>query len=530
MNSKHWLLGWAIITLIPLMFVGILVYLTDPYMHFHEPESDTYFYVLNNPRSQNDGMTKHLPYDALITGTSMTENFKTSDMNSIFGCNSIKVPYSGGSYKEINDNISVSVKNNPDLKMVVRGLDMGKFFDEKDTMRVDMGEYPKYLYDANPLNDVKYIWNRDVIWNRVYKMLVESNDDGFCPGMTSFDEYCSWQPRFTFGVNSVCPDGIEDTKAGEPVRLTDAEKEGIKGNITQNVVALAKDNPDITFYYFFTPYSAAWWRQLVASGSIYRQIEAEKYIIELILECDNIQLYSFNNRMDITTNLNNYKDPMHYGQWINTLMLKWMHDGQYRITRENYTGYLEEELHNYLTFDYSSLMKQEDYESDFYMAALLNEELTGLVPVDVCNIYADRLNLSKASLVENQYQGTPGIVCKGRLDRETEGNVSILDYLLSDEYIGAKIELKDVDNYGYLVFYGKKISGNGQPTVYILNEAGEAVKKLAREYTELDNEWHQYLIDITELNGNITVLFNGGSVDNAGSCESEYVFSNIKLY
>ena len=84
------------------------------------------FELLNNERSQNNGISKHFNYDALITGTSMTENFKCSEMDSIFGTNSIKVPFSGGTYKEINDNVRVGLKNNSELRIVVWGL--GAFF------------------------------------------------------------------------------------------------------------------------------------------------------------------------------------------------------------------------------------------------------------------------------------------------------------------------------------------------------------------------------------------------------------------
>lgn len=110
----------------------------------------------------------------------------------------------------------------------------------------------------------------------------------------------------------------------------------------------------------------------VESGQVYRQIEAEQYIIELILECDNIRLYSFNNRTNITTDLNHYKDEAHYGSWINSLMLQWMHDGEDLLTQENYREYLEKELLFYTTFDCESMNGQEDYEDDNYAALLLN--------------------------------------------------------------------------------------------------------------------------------------------------------------
>lgn len=38
-------------------------------------------------------------------------------------------------------------------------------------------------------------------------------------------------------------------------------------------------------------------------------------------------MHSFHNRTDMTTDLNHYKDGPHYGEWVNSLILKWMHDG-----------------------------------------------------------------------------------------------------------------------------------------------------------------------------------------------------------
>ena len=525
MNGKSWLIIWMVIVSITLGILGMQVYKVDPYMHFHKPDTKKYTYTLFNQRSQNDGLTKYLDYDALITGTSMTENFKTSEMNDIFKCNSIKVPYSGGTYKEINDNLKIAVDNNPNLEIVVRGLDMQKFLDDKDLMREDLGKYPTYLYDKNPFNDVQYIWNRDVI-NRVY---FSSNNESTA-GITSFDEYSRWQLNYIFGINTVCPDGIQEPKKNKFVHLTNEEKKVIKENISQNVTSLAKENPNISFYYFFPPYSILYWHDLISDGTIYKQLEAEKYVIKLILECDNIKLFSFNNRMDITTDLNNYKDNLHYGEWVNSLILCWMHDGKYQITNSNYKKYLDEERNNYINFDYSSLNNQIDYENDFFAAALLNEERAGTEPVNILNTTSDKLNMRKASIVKDQYDGSDGIKCTGSLQREPNNKMSVYDYIVNVEYIGAKMDIAHVDDYRYLVFYGKKVSNHGQPTVYIIDDDGKKIGELELNYRDIDSEWHQYLIDITNAKGKVHIIFNGGYIDNTGNADSNYIFSNIMLY
>ncbi|MFR4763044.1 MAG: hypothetical protein ACLT9V_00610, partial [Anaerococcus obesiensis] len=74
---------------------------------------------------------------------------------------------SGGTYKEINDNLVFALENNPKLKTIVRSLDYSKIFDDKDLMRTDLGEYPTYLYDSNPVNDVRYLFNKDVVFGRM---------------------------------------------------------------------------------------------------------------------------------------------------------------------------------------------------------------------------------------------------------------------------------------------------------------------------------------------------------------------------
>lgn len=370
MKGKVWTAGFFIMVMIPLIMMGKWVYDIDPFFHYHRPDTTKYYYDLNSQRFQNDGICKHFDYDALITGSSMTENFKTSKMDEIFGVHSVKVTFSGASYKEINDNLKIALYYNPDLKTIVRALDMSMFFSKSDKMSDSPEMYPTYLYDDEPWNDIKYLWNKSVIFERVYPMTQEVDEKGFKPGIRSFDEYSNWQEGTEFGIHTVCPDGIKVNMPGDPVHLSKEDKAVIRENIVRNVTSLAKEYPEVTFYYFFPPYSAAWWKNEVATGNIYRQIEAEQYIIELILECDNIKLYSFNDQTEITTNLNHYTDTIHYGEWINSLILQWMQEEEGLLTKDNYEAYLARELAFYTTYDYEGLNEQEDYEDDQTAAIL----------------------------------------------------------------------------------------------------------------------------------------------------------------
>lgn len=259
-SSKMWIRLYLTIQLIMLALVaGIVIYI-DPFFHYHRPWDDTFYYTLDNQRSQNNGITRNFDYDMLITGTSMTENFKTSEANELFNVCSIKVPYSGGSYKEINDSVKVAIENNIQLKVVLRSLDMSNFYENKDNMRDDLGEYPTYLNNNNIFDDVKYVYNRDVVFTRCAWM-VRDVWIGGRTGITSFDDYSNWMPFYTekFGKDVVLEG---HALYGKPIGthyLSDEEKEIIRANIEQNVTTVAKENQNIQFYYFFPPYSAAWW-------------------------------------------------------------------------------------------------------------------------------------------------------------------------------------------------------------------------------------------------------------------------------
>lgn len=531
MKDKTWLLTFAAITVAVGIGVCAMTVYVDPYMHYHKPLTDKFYYELNNQRSQNDGITKYFDYDAVITGTSMTENFRTTETNEIFGCNSIKVSYSGGSFKEINDNLKVALYTHPNIRYVIRSIDRYGFEVDKDAIREDLGEYPDYLYDNNPFNDVNYLLNRDVIYKRIWNM-VKNAKHGKEAGITSFDDYANWMHSYTFGkrtvLNSIFTnerDRFMDTENTK--KLTEQEKESIKATIEQNITSLADDNPNTTFYYFFPPYSAAWWGQYKQQGILNKQIEEEEYAISLIIPHKNIHLFGWN-RFDLFDDLNNYKDANHYGEWINSWILVQMKNENGRLTEDNYKDYLEEFRHHYINFDYNSLFDQTDNEADYYISGLLNKEITGANPVSMDSQFLEKIEMKNANIIFNQYEGTDGLECHGTMARDN-GSDSVESAMLNGDYCGIMFNI-DVSNYRALTFYGKKVADHGCPTVCVYDENGKLLREVAVNHSNIDTEWHQYAVNLDGIYGDVIIIMNGGCIDNSGSSNSNYLFSKIVLY
>ena len=360
-TAKRWVITFVCLQLAVLVAITGLVVYIDPFFHYHAPFLSQFFYALDDAdqRSQNEGILKHFDYNAIITGSSMTANFKTSQMDELFGVKSIKVPFFGASFKEVSDALSRTLSYNPDVQIVVRSLDLPYFLLDPHELRTDLGTYPTYFYNNNPFDDVNYLFNRSVMLKEILPMLGYSLAGGE-PGITDFDSYSNRMEYHTFGPKTVLGTRGTYLPPTEINKLTDEQRTMIKENVSLHLTSLAEQYPDITFYYFFTPYSAAWWGSTYQSGNLEQEIELEKIAIEEMLNYDNIRLFSFSTFFDITTDLNNYLDTTHYADWINEDLLRFMKEGTGLLTEENYQAYLEQEYEFYKTFDYNSLFDQVD--------------------------------------------------------------------------------------------------------------------------------------------------------------------------
>lgn len=156
MESKKFVKIVGIFTIAVLILCSLIIAVIDPYFHFHKP-LDSLAYIIDNERYQNNGIVRNFDYDAIITGTSMTENFKTSECDSLFGCNSIKVPLNGAHFNEVDRQLNVALKLNSDIKIVFRSIDYSMMDEDKDIKRLGEENFPTYLYDDNYANDVNYL-------------------------------------------------------------------------------------------------------------------------------------------------------------------------------------------------------------------------------------------------------------------------------------------------------------------------------------------------------------------------------------
>lgn len=347
-KQKKWFLATMAGCISALLLILLAMVIVDPYFHYHGKISGI-SYRLYNERYINSGIVKNFEYDAIITGSSMNQNFKTSQLDELWGTNSIKVPFSGAAFQETMQNLKRAFASDNEIKYVLWGLDYNGLYRIYYHKAYD--SYPEYLYDDNLLNDVSYVWNKELIFQGLINNLLMTLQG---EESTTFDEYGSWDAGSGWDTISLTHKRSEEILPMQ-TEFTEKEEEVVRRNIKDNIVDLAKANPEVQFVLFYTPYSALYWDSIYRDGTLLRQLECEKIATEIMLECENIHLFSFAKETDITGNIENYRDIEHYTAEINEKIIQWITEGKGRITKENYEELIDWEREYYMNYDYDSL-------------------------------------------------------------------------------------------------------------------------------------------------------------------------------
>ena len=120
---KKWILSIVSFTIILLLLSAALVVWVDPFFQYHAPLDD-FPYLVDNQLTQNPGMAKHMDYDSVILGSSMTVNFNTHWFEELMGLRAIKLNYSGAYPKDQANIMDIIFDSGHEVKSVFLGVDV----------------------------------------------------------------------------------------------------------------------------------------------------------------------------------------------------------------------------------------------------------------------------------------------------------------------------------------------------------------------------------------------------------------------
>lgn len=352
MDSKNWVKIVLGVYFSILCIIAALVIIVDPYFHFHAP-IDGISYIMEEEVYMNDGIVRNFDYDAVITGTSTSSTFSVSLTNELFDVQAVRVSFSGEGFKQVGDNLKRAIASQPDLKTVFWGLDTIWFSTGEEWKAHD--SYPEYLYDDDWINDANYVFNGDVL---LYKVLPQIERTLKREPAKGFDDYKHYDEAGRENALRIYERPEKTEK-----EITESETEdlfyNLERNLEENVFSIIEENPDITFYTFFPPYSICWWDEYhqYGWGVVERRIEMERYAIEKLISYENVHMFSFTNNFELICDLDNYNDEVHYAQDTADKCLHWMKEGEYELTADNYETYIEEITDFMHDYDYDAIFE-----------------------------------------------------------------------------------------------------------------------------------------------------------------------------
>ncbi|MBR0092744.1 MAG: SGNH/GDSL hydrolase family protein [Lachnospiraceae bacterium] len=301
-----------------LFFVTVagLVFVFDPFYHYHAPLFQLRP-VLTEKEHQVDGTLKHFSYEALLLGSSHSENFDLSLAEELFHMPFVKAIRSGGNLADLCAYADTAFAHRAP-SLVLFNLDAGPLLNPDKNSFSDH-DFPLYLMDDNPFNDVRYLLNKDVLLRRIPYMLAQSASASY-----DADRPYSWYAGKTFGAGITLEHYPRHPRT-EPMLDPEEVSDTISGNLAL-VCELVEAHPETEFVFFFPPVSLLYWDSVYRSGLLEQVLYGEERFLTTLLSYENVHAYDFCTDEALITDLNRYMDFTHYDEKANDAMLREMAD------------------------------------------------------------------------------------------------------------------------------------------------------------------------------------------------------------
>ena len=159
---RRWTCGLVAVVAALLAVCAAVVYIVDPCLYYRMPEDwDPVFF---SERYQAAGLAKNVEADTVLMGTSMAANYRASQIADTFGTTAVRITIPDGYLSEFDQVMDVLFRSQ-DPQRVIFGLDVNILVRDESGLTEAM---PAYLYNSNPLDDVKYLINQVNLYYSVY--------------------------------------------------------------------------------------------------------------------------------------------------------------------------------------------------------------------------------------------------------------------------------------------------------------------------------------------------------------------------
>lgn len=344
---KRFVKGAITIYIAIIIVISSFVFIVDPFCHYHAPWLGLEV-TPTNEIYYNPGIAQNTEYNNAIIGTSMTENFRVSWFEQLFGGNTVKLSYSGGTSENMRIILEKVFFSKNSIDRIFWGMDLTHLTGDTIQTRHPL---PEYLYDDKWTNDVNYLLNKEVILEHCRYMLQQT---------INIDDAYTWDDAYVFSEEEV----LYGRQAYVDIRPENAQKEQPSETLLKvaeenlnKILPFIQNNPDTTFYIFTPPYSILYWDAAKRGGTAGANLDVMESVIGKLLEFPNVKIFYFQNDETIITNLNNYKDYTHYSKEISYKIAVSMQEEKYMLSKDNYKHEIDKMRNLVNNYDYEQFFQ-----------------------------------------------------------------------------------------------------------------------------------------------------------------------------
>ena len=348
MQPKRWLGGFLGIFLAGLAGCMALVIWVDPFFQYHKPL--VWFpYLVDNQVNQNPGLAKHMDYDGILIGSSMTASFNTDWFEELMGMKTQKLSYNGSYPKDLSNIMQLVFDAKGDqVKAVYMAVDQSTFSADPEETKFPVTDY---LYDDNVFNDVPYLLNKDVLLDYILRSLADRKD------ASDWAELYKpwWTDEYYNKANVLMYYEAAEEKQEEEALAADYFKDAVEENLQKNILPYIEAHPETEFYIFYPPYSILFWNDVTREKELEAVIGRLEYMTERLLNYENVHVFNFLGKEDIICNLNNYADYMHYHKNVCRYITECFATGENELHPENYGQAFDEIRTLAMSYNYPAI-------------------------------------------------------------------------------------------------------------------------------------------------------------------------------
>lgn len=313
--------------------IGSIVVVVDPFYHYHKPLPGLKG-VLTEKEYQCVGSLRHFDYDAVIAGSSVAENYNNRWFDDKFGCRTIKAIRSYGATADLCYFLDEAFEKH-ELKYVFYNLDPSSLKTGAYTTFEETG-CPMYLYDRNPFNDVNYLFNKDVLFERIPYTLAQSLIGDYDEG-----ESYNWGQWKEFNLDMCTGLYLRHPRIAD-MKDKNCYDEELVANLSL-ICDVVEKHPETTFYIFMPPYSMLWWDNVYREGETEFFLYATEVAMKTLSVYDNVVFEYFMNDREIITNLDsNYMDTLHFSPDINRYICDHLGDERYIVDEKSVDSFVSD--------------------------------------------------------------------------------------------------------------------------------------------------------------------------------------------